>query len=160
MNKVRDGVSAPCVFQQNWGPTCMSESEQAEEKETRLEDGASESQAGAESSTVLDPSGDSTSNEQESQAEQQNQAPGTPWVDYIPKVSTPWPIGLEEWIEFMIDTNQEILTEKEYLRMYFVEHQAHPSYNTLWIKQSAGLFRTLVRHKNRLSRIKEKKASK
>ncbi|MDD9951154.1 MAG: hypothetical protein OXT67_06265 [Zetaproteobacteria bacterium] len=103
-----------------------------------------------------EPSEESTPNASENQEEPKQLPPGKPWVDYVPSLNIPMPTTVVGHLELFMETNNEILSEYEQLRMCFVEHVAHPSYNTLWVQHSAKLMRALVRHKDRLSKIKKK----
>jgi hypothetical protein len=76
-----------------------------------------------------------------------------PWVDYIPKTKYVVPETLPERLRDSIRDLQEILIEKEKLKLAFVDKKIHKSYFSLWVRESNLIFSNIVKLKRRLKKL-------
>ena len=86
-----------------------------------------------------------------------NDPRGKPWVDFIPKLDHPRPKTLGGRLQEEIDNKNDMLADKEILKLCKIERGIHRSYYKMWVSHSNLLFKNLVRLQYRLDSEKDGK---
>ena len=70
---------------------------------------------------------------------------GKPWVDFVPELHHPTPKTLDGRLQEEIDNKNDMLADKEILKLCKIEQGIHRSYYKMWVSHSNLLFKNLVR---------------
>lgn len=95
----------------------------------------------------------------EARKKHNDQIPGEPWVDYVPPLNHKTPETLEGRIDEHLSNLNQILANKEQLRIIGLEQQIHKSYKRLWTVSSNKTFKAAVRLKRRKAYHEELKTN-